>query len=162
LLQGLSNDVWVEGVYGSPWSVILPELYSASILPRHPPYDSGLLAAENPSYAHHRPIPPWTARTGRRDIARGRAYSRLGRDPGGVTDHHAARPTRGPHHCREVPRKDDTTSPISACSWKERKNGPKSFSVPRRNSQYWPFNFHRLACWTCMKHFMKVGYLFSG
>jgi hypothetical protein len=25
------------------------------------------------------------------------------------------------------------------------------------------FNFHRrLACWTCMKHFMKVGYLFSG
>jgi hypothetical protein len=47
------------------------------------------------SYAHHRPIPPWTARTGRRDIARGRTYSRLGRGPGGVTDLHAARPTRG-------------------------------------------------------------------
>ena len=65
------------------------------------------------SYAHHRPIPPWTARTGRRDIARGRTYSRLGRGPGGVTDHHAARPTRGPHHCREVPRKDDTTATFS-------------------------------------------------
>ena len=64
-------------------------------------------------YAHHRPIPPWTARTGRRDIARGRTYSRLGRGPGGVTDHHAARPTRGPHHCREVPRKDDTTATFS-------------------------------------------------
>eukprot|EP01043_Picozoa_sp_COSAG02_P087983 COSAG02_NODE_25168_length_665_cov_0.380282_1_plen_145_part_10 len=65
------------------------------------------------SYAHHRPIPPWTARTGRRDIARGRTYSRLGRGPGGVTDHHAARPTRGGHHCREVPRKDDTTATFS-------------------------------------------------
>jgi hypothetical protein len=43
------------------------------------------------SYAHHRPIPPWTARTGRRDIARGRTYSRLGRGPGGATDHHAAK-----------------------------------------------------------------------
>jgi hypothetical protein len=32
---------------------------------------------------------------------------------GGVTDHHAARPTRGPHHCREVPRKDDTTATFS-------------------------------------------------
>ena len=64
-------------------------------------------------YAHHRPIPPWTARTGRRDIARGRTYSRLGRGPGGVTDLHAARPTRGPHHCREVPRKDDTTATFS-------------------------------------------------
>ena len=65
------------------------------------------------SYAHHRPIPPWTARTGRRDIARGRTYSRLGRGPGGVTDLHAARPTRGGHHCREVPRKDDTTATFS-------------------------------------------------
>ena len=65
------------------------------------------------SYAHHRPIPPWTARTGRRDIARGRTYSRLGRGPGGVTDLHAARPTRGAHHCREVPRKDDTTATFS-------------------------------------------------
>jgi hypothetical protein len=65
------------------------------------------------SYAHHRPIPPWTARTGRRDIARGRIYSRLGRGPGGVTDLHAARPTRGAHHCREVPRKDDTTATFS-------------------------------------------------
>jgi hypothetical protein len=65
------------------------------------------------SYAHHRPIPPWTARTGRRDIARGRTYSRLGRGPGGVTDLHAARPTPGPHHCREVPRKDDTTATFS-------------------------------------------------
>eukprot|EP01049_Picozoa_sp_SAG25_P008262 SAG25_NODE_729_length_5691_cov_223.244234_12_plen_134_part_00 len=65
------------------------------------------------SYAHHRPIPPWTARTGRRDIARGRIYSRLGRGPGGATDHHAARPTRGPHHCREVPRKGDTTATFS-------------------------------------------------
>ena len=65
------------------------------------------------SYAHHRPIPPWTARTGRRDITRGRIYSRLGRGPGGVTDHHAARPTRGAHHCREVPRKDDTTATFS-------------------------------------------------
>eukprot|EP01047_Picozoa_sp_COSAG01_P072361 COSAG01_NODE_11484_length_1924_cov_25.175342_1_plen_191_part_00 len=65
------------------------------------------------SYAHHRPIPPWTARTGRRDIARGRQYSRLGRGPGGATDHHAARPTRGPHHCREVPRKGDTTATFS-------------------------------------------------
>ena len=64
-------------------------------------------------YAHHRPIPPWTARTGRRDIARGRTYSRLGRGPGGVTDLHAARPTRGGHHCREVPRKDDTTATFS-------------------------------------------------
>ena len=64
-------------------------------------------------YAHHRPIPPWTARTAHRDIARGRTYSRLGRGPGGVTDHHAARPTRGPHHCREVPRKDDTTATFS-------------------------------------------------
>ena len=64
-------------------------------------------------YAHHRPIPPWTARTGRRDIARGRIYSRLGRGPGGVTDLHAARPTRGPHHCCEVPRKDDTTATFS-------------------------------------------------
>jgi hypothetical protein len=65
------------------------------------------------SYAHHRPIPPWTARTARRDIARGRIYSRLGRGPGGATDLHAARPTRGPHHCREVPRKDDTTATFS-------------------------------------------------
>eukprot|EP01049_Picozoa_sp_SAG25_P009144 SAG25_NODE_881_length_4969_cov_53.695072_1_plen_151_part_00 len=65
------------------------------------------------SYAHHRPIPPWTARTGRRDIARGRTYSRLDRGPGGVTDLHAARPTPGPHHCREVPRKDDTTATFS-------------------------------------------------
>ena len=65
------------------------------------------------SYAHHRPIPPWTARTGRRDIARGRTYSRLGRGPGGITDLHAARPTRGAHHCREVPRKDDTTATFS-------------------------------------------------
>ena len=65
------------------------------------------------SYAHHRPIPPWTARTGRRDIARGRTYSRLGRGSGGVTDLHAARPTRGGHHCREVPRKDDTTATFS-------------------------------------------------
>ena len=65
------------------------------------------------SYAHHRPIPPWTVRTGRRDIARGRTYSRLGRGPGGVTDLHAARPTRGGHHCREVPRKDDTTATFS-------------------------------------------------
>jgi hypothetical protein len=65
------------------------------------------------SYAHHRPIPPWTARTARRDIARGRIYSRLGRGLGGVTDHHAARPTWGPHHCREVPRKDDTTATFS-------------------------------------------------
>ena len=65
------------------------------------------------SYAHHRPIPPWTARTGRRDIARGRTYSRLGRGPGGVTDLHVARPTRGGHHCREVPRKDDTTATFS-------------------------------------------------
>ena len=65
------------------------------------------------SYAHHRPIPPWTARTARRDIARGRTYSRLGRGPGGVTDLHAARPTRGAHHCREVPRKDDTTATFS-------------------------------------------------
>jgi hypothetical protein len=65
------------------------------------------------SYAHHRPIPPWTARTGRRDIARGRTYSRLGRGPGGLTDLHAARPTRGAHHCREVPRKDDTTATFS-------------------------------------------------
>ena len=64
-------------------------------------------------YAHHRPIPPWTARTGRRDIARGRIYSRLGRGPGGVTDLHAAKPTRGAHHCREVPRKDDTTATFS-------------------------------------------------
>ena len=64
-------------------------------------------------YAHYRPIPPWTARTGRRDIARGRTYSRLGRGPGGVTDLHAARPTPGPHHCREVPRKDDTTATFS-------------------------------------------------
>eukprot|EP01047_Picozoa_sp_COSAG01_P026799 COSAG01_NODE_1740_length_9359_cov_6.376998_4_plen_146_part_00 len=64
-------------------------------------------------YAHHRPVPPWTARTGRRDIARGRTYSRLGRGPGGVTDLHAARPTRGGHHCREVPRKDDTTATFS-------------------------------------------------
>ena len=65
------------------------------------------------SYAHHRPIPPWTARTGCRDIARGRTYSRLGRGPGGITDLHAARPTRGAHHCREVPRKDDTTATFS-------------------------------------------------
>jgi hypothetical protein len=65
------------------------------------------------SYAHHRPIPPWTARTGRRDITRGRTYSRLGRGPGGVTDLHAARPTRGAHHCCEVPRKDDTTATFS-------------------------------------------------
>jgi hypothetical protein len=65
------------------------------------------------SYAHHRPIPPWTARTGRRDIARGRIYSRLGRGPGGATDHHAARPTRRAHHCREVPRKGDTTATFS-------------------------------------------------
>ena len=64
-------------------------------------------------HAHHRPIPPWTARTARRDIARGRTYSRLGRGPGGVTDLHAARPTRGAHHCREVPRKDDTTATFS-------------------------------------------------
>eukprot|EP01049_Picozoa_sp_SAG25_P007939 SAG25_NODE_679_length_5963_cov_10.036835_7_plen_66_part_00 len=28
-LRGLSNDVWVEGVYGSSWSARLPELYSA-------------------------------------------------------------------------------------------------------------------------------------
>jgi hypothetical protein len=56
------------------------------------------------------------------DIARGRTYSRLGRGPGGVTDLHAARPTPGPHHCREVPRKDDTTTqlPLSACGWRER------------------------------------------
>jgi hypothetical protein len=26
---------------------------------------------------------------------------------------HAARPTRGPHHCREVPRMDDTTATFS-------------------------------------------------
>ena len=32
---------------------------------------------------------------------------------GGVTDLHAARPTRGAHHCREVPRKDDTTATFS-------------------------------------------------
>ena len=32
---------------------------------------------------------------------------------GGVTELHAARPTRGPHHCREVPRKDDTTATFS-------------------------------------------------
>ena len=64
-------------------------------------------------YAHHRPVPPWTARTGRRDIARGRIYSRLGRGPGGLTDLHAARPTQGAHHCREVPRKDDTTATFS-------------------------------------------------
>jgi hypothetical protein len=43
----------------------------------------------------------------------GRTYSRLGRGPGGVTDLHAARPTPGPHHCREVPRKDDTTATFS-------------------------------------------------
>jgi hypothetical protein len=30
------------------------------------------------------------------------------------------------------------------------------------NDHFFGFNFHRLACWTCMKHFMKVGYLFSG
>ena len=64
-------------------------------------------------YAHHRPIPPWTARTAHRDIARGRTYSRLGRGPGGVTDLHAAKPTRGAHHCREVPQKDDTTATFS-------------------------------------------------
>jgi hypothetical protein len=33
--------------------------------------------------------------------------------PGGGTDLHAARPTRGAHHCREVPRKDDTTATFS-------------------------------------------------
>jgi hypothetical protein len=49
----------------------------------------------------------------RRDIAKGRIYSCLGWGPGGVTDRHAARPTRGPHHCREVPRKDDTTATFS-------------------------------------------------
>eukprot|EP01047_Picozoa_sp_COSAG01_P012603 COSAG01_NODE_572_length_15298_cov_8.549172_6_plen_137_part_00 len=65
------------------------------------------------SMANHRLIPPWTAQTAPRDIARGRTYSRLGRGPGGVTDHHAARPTRRPHHCREVPRKDDTTATFS-------------------------------------------------
>jgi hypothetical protein len=54
-----------------------------------------------------------TARTARRDITKGRIYSRLGRGPGGVTDHHAARPTGGAHHCREVPRKDDTTATFS-------------------------------------------------
>jgi hypothetical protein len=50
---------------------------------------------------------------GRRDIARSRTYSRLGWGRGGVTDLHAARPTRGGHHCREVPRKDGTTATFS-------------------------------------------------
>ena len=37
----------------------------------------------------------------------------MGRGPGGLTDLHAARSTRGAHHCREVPRKDDTTATFS-------------------------------------------------
>ena len=71
------------------------------------------------SYAHHRPIPPWTARTGRRDIARGRTYSRLGWGPGGVTDLHAARPG-GAIIAARCPERT-TQPPLSACGWKERK-----------------------------------------
>jgi hypothetical protein len=80
--------------------------------------DTSILVSQN-----DRPIPPWTARTGRRGIAMGRTYSRLGRGPGGVTDLHAARPTPGPHHCREVPRKDDTTATFRLSAyygWRER------------------------------------------
>jgi hypothetical protein len=73
----------------------------------------GLRARTTNSYAHHRPIPPWTAWTGRWDIARGHTYSRLGWGPGGITDLHAARPTQGAHHCCEVPQKDDTTATFS-------------------------------------------------
>jgi hypothetical protein len=53
-----------------------------------------------------------------------------GEEGAGLTDLHAARPTRGAHHCREVPRKDDTTATFSLprYGWKER-NGPKCFSV---------------------------------
>jgi hypothetical protein len=87
------------------------------------------------SYAHHRPIPPWTARTARRDIARGRIYSRLGRGLGGVTDHHAARPTRGPIIAARCPERT-TQPPLSACSWKER-NGPKTFSVSWTEFSIW-------------------------
>ena len=76
-----------------------------------------LVADHHLLVVYHSPRPANLSRTvilhNCQDIARGRTYSRLGRGPGGVTDLHAAKPTRGAHHCREVPRKDDTTATFS-------------------------------------------------
>jgi hypothetical protein len=79
------------------------------------------------SYAHHRPIPPWTARTGRRDIARGRTYSRLGsggnrpprRQARSVTSTPAGRPG-GAIIAARCPERT-TQPPLSACGWNRAK-----------------------------------------
>ena len=79
-----------RGWKGKKWWIALP--IATRTIDRYPLGPRGQGAGTSPGAAHTR---AWAGVRG------------------GVTDLHAARPTRGPHHCCEVPRKDDTTATFS-------------------------------------------------